>query len=56
MNDTRKKIAKLRGESDSLKLKDGKTKDRVETWRKGVSALTNDLKAQVNILEDLDNG
>jgi hypothetical protein len=42
--------------SNSLGKKDGKTKDRVEGWRKNIHALTTDLKKQVNILDELDNG
>lgn len=36
--------------------KDGKTKDRVEGWRKNIHGLTSDLKKQVGILENLDSG
>ena len=56
MNDTRKKITLLKQQRENLGKPDGKTKDRVEGWRKNISNLTDDLKTQVNILEDLDNG
>ena len=39
-----------------MDIKDGKTKDRVESWRKNIHQLTGDLKKQVKILEDIDNG
>ena len=57
MNETRKKVTKLSHERKDLGIKgDGKTKDRVEGWRKNISNLTADLKKQVNILEDLGSG
>ena len=56
MNDTRKKISKLNQERKTLDQRDNKTKERVDTWRKGIDGLTDDLKAQVNILEELDSG
>ena len=40
----------------SLDKKDGKTKQRVEGWNKGISTLTNDVKKGVDILDNLDNG
>ena len=39
-----------------LKNKDGKTKDRVESWRKNIHSLTGDLKKQNKILDNLDPG
>ena len=56
MNDTRKIVGKIRQQREDLPLKDGKTKDRVEGWRKNIHALTNDMKKQVDQLESLDNG
>jgi|TARA_B110001450_G_scaffold165765_1_gene154531 hypothetical protein len=41
---------------NSLSKKDGKTKDRVETWKKNVHGLSTDVKKQVNVLENIDNG
>ena len=40
----------------SLGNKDGKTKDRVEGWRKNIHSLTGDLKKQTKILDNLDPG
>ena len=56
MNDTRKIVTKIRQERGDLSKKDGKTKDRVEGWRKNINNLTNDLKNQVKILDNLDSG
>ena len=56
MNDTRKIVGKIRQQREDLPLKDGKTKDRVEGWRKNIHALTSDMKKQVDQLESLDNG
>ena len=56
MNDTRKIVTKIKQQRDDLKQKDGKTKDRVEGWRKNIHALTNDLKHQVNLLDDIGSG
>ena len=39
----------------SLGKKDGNTKDRVETWKKNVHQLSQDVKRQVNTLDNLDN-
>ena len=56
MNDTRKIMGKIRAQRDDLEKKDGKTKDRVETWRKNIHSLTNDMKKQVDILDQIDGG
>jgi len=56
MSDTRKLLGKIKYTREELGKKDGKTKDRVETWRKNIHNLTGDLKKQVGILENLDNG
>lgn len=40
MNETRKLVTKLKDQREDLGKKDGKTKDRVEGWRKNVGALT----------------
>ena len=40
MNDTRKLIGKIQGVREDLPKKDGKTKDRVENWRKNIHGLT----------------
>ena len=44
MNDTRKLLGKIKQGREDLKKTDGKTKERVEGWRKNVHALTEDLK------------
>ena len=40
MNETRKLVTKLKDQRGHLGKKDGKTKDRVEGWRKNVGSLT----------------
>ena len=44
MNDTRKLLSKIKQSRDDLPKTDGKTKERVEGWRKNVHSLTGDLK------------
>ncbi len=39
-----------------MSKKDGKTKDRVEVWRKNVKNLTDDMKKQMKLLGDLETG
>lgn len=40
-----------------LESKDGKTKERVEVWRKNLHGLTDELMKQAKVLEDLgENG
>lgn len=36
MSDTRKVLGKIKYTREELGKKDGKTKDRVETWRKNI--------------------
>jgi hypothetical protein len=45
MNGTRKIISKIDQSRKELSSADGKTKDRVEGWRKNIHLLTNDIKA-----------
>ena len=58
MNATRKTINKLDVDRNELKKgkTDGKTKERVEGWRKNINTLTNDIKAQSTLLDELDSG
>ena len=42
--------------TNSLGKKDGNTKDRVETWKKNVHGLSQDVKKQTHILDNVDNG
>lgn len=56
MNDTRKLLGKIKQGRDDLPKTDGKTKERVEGWRKNVHSLTQDLKKQVKYFENMDNG
>ena len=44
MNGTRKIIGKIDQGRKELGQADGKTKDRVEGWRKNIQTLTNDIK------------
>ena len=45
MNESRKLMAKIKDGRTDLGKNDGKTKDRVEGWRKNIHLLTNDIKA-----------
>ena len=56
MNETRKLVTKLKDQREDLGKKDGKTKDRVEGWRKNVGALTGQLKSQIRNLNELGDG
>ena len=56
MNGTRKIINKIDQSRKELSSADGKTKDRVEGWRKNIHLLTNDIKAQATLLDRLDDG
>lgn len=56
MNGTRKIISKIDLSRKELGSADGKTKDRVEGWRKNIHLLTNDIKAQSTLLDNLGNG
>lgn len=56
MNGTRKIINKIDQGRKDLKETDGKTKDRVEGWRKNIHAFTNDIKAQATLLDRLNDG
>ena len=53
MNESRKLMAKIKDGRNDLGKKDGKTKDRVEGWRKNVGQLTGQLKNQMRNLEEL---